>query len=131
MQNEDGLNAAERELESALRSLAPRSAKIDPVAAAFEAGRRSARRQVRLWQSAAAAMLLVSAGAWLVPVSRDGVAVAPRRVMPFAGSTARATQPFSVQSVARLRAAVRERGLDGLPVVQIPAAELMRVDNRL
>ena len=70
MQDEAGLDPPERELELALRSLAPAVARIDPVSAAFEAGRRSSRRQVRLWQSAVAALLLVSAGSWLIPAAR-------------------------------------------------------------
>ena len=46
-----GLNPAQREVEGALRSLAPASARVDPVAAAFDAGRRSTRGRVRVWRA--------------------------------------------------------------------------------
>ena len=67
----DELSPEDREMEAALRSLAPASAEIDPVAAAFEGGRRSARRQLRLWQSAAITLLVVSTAAWLLPRGPD------------------------------------------------------------
>ena len=71
MSEMDELSSAERELEAALHSLAPASADVDLVPAAFEAGRRSARRQLRWWQSAAIALLVVSTAAWLLPRGPD------------------------------------------------------------
>src|SRR5688572_10223984 len=66
----ENLTPAERELEAALTSLTPAAAQIDPVAAAFDAGGRAARRQVRVWRSATAAMLLIAVGGWLMPLGR-------------------------------------------------------------
>jgi hypothetical protein len=67
MSNEDRLTPAERELEAALRSLRPAPARINPVAAALAAGRRTAPRRVHYWQVAAAAAVVIVAvgGAWL------------------------------------------------------------------
>ena len=62
MSDQDELNPAERELEAALKSLTPRAARLDPVAAAYSAGQRSARREVRGWRVATAAMALVALG---------------------------------------------------------------------
>ncbi len=60
MQEQDGLNPEELELERALRSLSPASAKLNPIAAAFEAGQQFRQRQVRAWSAAFVALLLAS-----------------------------------------------------------------------
>jgi hypothetical protein len=59
MQEPDGLNSEQLELERALRSLSPARAQIDPIAAAFEAGRKVRQRQVRAWASAFVALLVI------------------------------------------------------------------------
>src|SRR5688572_26113893 len=71
MQEQDGLNPADRELEMALKSLTPAPTGIDAIAAAYSAGRRAAQHQLNLWRSAAAAMLLIGAGIWIIPNGRD------------------------------------------------------------
>jgi hypothetical protein len=77
---ETNLTPADRELEAALKSLAPsRSTRVNPVDAAFTAGGRSARRQLRVWQSATAALMLVAIGSWLP--TRGGRAAAPPTVI--------------------------------------------------
>jgi hypothetical protein len=66
MSDKSQLSPAERELETALRSLRPTPARIDPEAAACEAGRRTAPARSRFWQvSAAAAVIAAVGGAWL------------------------------------------------------------------
>ena len=66
MSDEDELTQAERELEAALRSLRPTPARINAVAAALAAGRRTAPGRLRFWQiAAAAAAIAVVGGAWL------------------------------------------------------------------
>src|SRR3954453_19265883 len=66
MFDEDELNAAERELEAALKSLRPAPAQI----VLARTGIRSARStvgQLRVWaMTAAAAAVLIGGGAWLV-----------------------------------------------------------------
>ena len=66
MQETNELSPAEREVEEALRSLAPVAMRVDAVGAALEAGRRSARRQLRLWRAMAAAAILIGVSGWLI-----------------------------------------------------------------
>ena len=128
---QDELNSADRELEAALKSLAPAAARIDPVAAAFAAGQRSGRRQLRVWQAAAAALLLVGAGAWLVPAAHQPAS--PRGVPDSAVALHDAipTRVTTDQSLILLRAAVAEHGLDALPRVELPATEPMWVGGAI
>jgi hypothetical protein len=129
MSKQDGLSPAERELETALRSLAPAAVRLEAVAAAFEAGRRSVRRQVRLWQSAAAAMLLVVASVWLSQAGHVRVALTEREPSTLLADSARATQPRAEQSLFMLRQAVWEKGVDGLPAVQLPPSSSTRANG--
>jgi hypothetical protein len=71
MQNQNELTPAERELELALKSLRPVASRIDPVAAALAARRRASHRRVRLWQAAAAAVI-VAVGLWAALGPRAG-----------------------------------------------------------
>jgi hypothetical protein len=121
MSEQDGLSPAERELEAALRSLAP--------AAAFEAGRRSTRRQVRRWQLAAAAMLLVTAGMWWAPAGHDSFATTTDKLSVPLAESVRGTQPRAEQSLLMLRQAVWEKGVDGLPAVPLPPASSTRASE--
>ena len=77
MQEQQGLTPAQQELEGALKSLIPASGQIDPIAAAFGAGRAAARRQIRAWQSVTGLLLLVAAGSWLLPVSHPAASPSP------------------------------------------------------
>ena len=54
MSEHEELNPADREVAEALRSLTPAAVRIDPVAAAFAAGRQSARNQLVRWRGLAA-----------------------------------------------------------------------------
>jgi len=135
---ETNLTPADRELEAALKSLAPsRSTRVNPVDAAFTAGGRSARRQLRVWQSATAALMLVAIGSWLP--TRGGRAAAPPTViatvpdpMIVVASTSPALPPppplpASTHSLLMLQEAVRERGTDGLPTTELPTVRNLRV----
>lgn len=126
MREEHDLTPAQRELEMALKSVMPAGARVDPVAAAFAAGRRSAGRNVRLWRSATALLVLALAGSWLLPARRDGFDRATYRP----GQTVVSAQPspagpFSDQSLLILEATVREKGVDGMPVTHLPAVREM------
>ena len=117
MQHEQNpLTPAQRELEEALRSIAPTAAGIDPVAAAFAAGRHSARFQVHLWRSAAAILLLIGVIAALMPSMRAAQAPAPLAVQTHAPAAA----TLSSQSMLALQQGVREKGLAGLAPVHVP-----------
>ena len=126
------MNPADRELEAALRSLSPtRTTEVDPIAAAYAAGRRAARTQVRLWQSAAAAVLMIAVGSWLVPTggggdrSRVAVTTPPETVAVV--TSAPVAAPPSRHSVLMLQQTVRERGVDGLPETELPTIRNLRV----
>jgi hypothetical protein len=65
MSDKEQLSPAERELETALRSLRPTPGRIDPAAAAHEARRRTARMRHHAWRvAAAAALIAVIGGTW-------------------------------------------------------------------
>jgi hypothetical protein len=66
MSDEPQLNAAERDVETALRSLRPTPARIDALAATVAAGRRTTPKRLRLWQVAAAAAIVIGGGMWLM-----------------------------------------------------------------
>ena len=131
--DDDELTPAERELEAALKSLSPKQTPgVDPIAAAFAAGARSARTQVRLWQSAAAAVLLVAIGSWLIPAggndrSRTVVVTPPPETVAVVTSAPVALPPPSSHSVLMLQQTVRDRGVDGLPETELPTIRNLRV----
>ena len=116
----DGLNAADRELESALSFLTPVSARVDPVAAAFEAGSRATRRRVHVWQSATAAMLLFAVGGWLMPLSQP----AHRSVAPtIVTATPEIVAAPSPVNLVALERAIRDQGVDALPLTAFPSSD--------
>jgi hypothetical protein len=118
MSHEDNLSPADREFEDALRSLAPATARIDPIAAAFEAGAMSTRSRVRVWQSLAAIMLIVLVGTWTLPAPRSRNSVNVNFVEAVSPIT---VQPVSAQSVLVLQKTVRDHGIDALPRTEVPA----------
>jgi hypothetical protein len=118
----DELTPAERELEAALSSLKPTGAQVDPVAAAFEAGGRAARRRVHVWQSATAAPLLLAIGGWLMPLSQPvHRSVAPALVT----TTPQSVAPPSPINLVALERAIRDQGVDALPRTPFPASHAL------
>jgi hypothetical protein len=110
--------------------------RVDPVAAAFAAGRRSARGQVRVWRSAAVVMFLVGAGTRVVPLSGGGAGTSREAVAPTVvvrdRSPGMPAEPLSEQSLFVVQQAVVERGIDGLPAPRPPAAvRPARIGNTL
>jgi hypothetical protein len=126
-------------VESALRSLAPAAANVDPVAAAFDAGRRSAGRQVRWWRSAAAVLLLLGAGSWMIPfahretdVTRPESPGGSTLVMHKQPKTPAPVQPLPDESLLMLEQVVREKGVDGLPApLRLPAVRPVAAGDKL
>ena len=119
----DNLTPAERELESALRSLRPAPVHINPVAAGLAAGRRTADRRTALapwrhWQvAAAAAAVAAAATAWLTLSPRgqspDNVAehasvIAPNRAVASNAPTEPPTLLVYRQALARSPAQLNE-----------------------
>ena len=128
MSDQDELNPAERELEAALKSLTPRPARLDPVAAAYSAGQRSARREVRRWRVATAAMAILGAGTWLLPVGQNLLAEKQVHV-PVVVAVSTEMRPVPEQSMVMLRKAVWEKGVDGLPPVQLAPTKVIHIDE--
>jgi hypothetical protein len=128
MSDQDELNPAELEFEAALKSLSPAATRLDPVSAAYEAGRRSVRSQVRVWQAAAAVLTLVGAGSWLLPSGQQLVAVEKVRV-PTVVAVSRESAPISEQSMMMLQKAIWEKGVDGMSPVQLAPTKVIHVDE--
>jgi hypothetical protein len=135
-QEPNGLSPAQRELEEALRTLAPSAARVDAVAAAFTAGRNSAHRQIRTWQAAAILLLAVGTSAWLLP-HRPGGPILPRNttdssvlVVRSQPSPASAPAP-APQSLLMLQRTLVQEGVDGLPATQLPAADASQPKDTL
>jgi hypothetical protein len=128
MQENDAVN---RELENALRNLSPLSAKVDPITAAFAAGRRSANHRLHLWQSAVAALLLVNVGLWLVPIRRDASPIIAQVQSISVSQPISPPTPLSEQSIAVMEQRVLEHGVDALPVTHIPTQQPLRLGDSL
>jgi hypothetical protein len=129
MQEQNGLTPAEQELELAMKSLSPTAARIDPITAAFAAGRRSAQRPMHLWRASAVLMLLLSAGSWFAPARRNAP-VRPREFSePAVAIQASPAEPLAAESMQLLEQTVREKGLDGLPAANIPAVHEVNADD--
>jgi hypothetical protein len=125
MQEPNGLNDEQLELESALRSLPPAAARIDPITAAFTAGRRASRRQLRLWRSAAVLILLVGAASRLVSHQRN-VTIQPRDLSEnkiVLSPEQPPPEPPAPQSLQALQQIVREKGLDAMPSANLPTIQ--------
>jgi uncharacterized membrane protein YoaK (UPF0700 family) len=122
MPEQDGLNAAERELEDALKALTPAAARVDAVSAAYKAGRRAARRQVYLWRGATAAVVLIALSAAIIPTGSDSRTTQSEVVQV----PAAVVQPMAAQSVVMLQAAFHEQGMAGLPATDLPPVDVKR-----
>jgi hypothetical protein len=129
MQESNGLSRDHQELESALKSLAPASTPIDPVAAAFSAGRRSGSRRARIWQSAAIISLIFSVGTQLLPTRQTTVIHPQSRSPETVALRAEAPEPPAPQTLQALQNAVRDKGLDALPATNLPAIQVITPGN--
>ena len=132
MSEQDGLDPAERELEFALQSLAPAPVRIDPVAAAFQAGHQSARRQLFAWQSATVGLLLAGIALWVASFEPSAVTQTPIR-SPNNVVRRDPTPPQwqAPQSVVMLQTAMQDEGLEGLPPTHLPRVGPIRTEEIL
>jgi hypothetical protein len=106
-------------LAAALKSLSPVAAKIDPLAAAFEAGQKTGARRTHAWQMATAVSLALCAGAWVWPA---GEPPEKQAVAVVAHVEERPLGPISQQSILYLQEAVLRRGMDGMPRPDVASA---------
>jgi hypothetical protein len=129
MRKEDGMSS---ELEAALRSLRPAEARLDAAEAAFTAGTRIGRRQLRLWRGVSGVLLLAGVSAWVLPFGHTSQAHLPAIVqvptMPYHPPQT-SSEPLSQVSVLRLQQAIDKQGLAGLPETNIPPLRPMRMDG--
>lgn len=146
MSNQPEMTPAQREFEAALTRLRPVPCGADAMAAAFEAGRRSARAPLRIWRAVAAVLAIGLGASWFVPVS-----MVPSRP-PALGSVAVIPHPISVSpdsspepavgsesspyAYSNLRRAVLDRGVDALPAPpdaghSYPARPIPRAGDRI
>ncbi len=118
--HEDNLNPADRELEDALRSLTPTNARVDPIAAAFEAGAKSAQHKTRVWQSLAAVVTVALIGSWMIPPAHRSMPGNQFVQMPLS-NPARVVPAMDAHSVMAMQEALRDRGIGALPKAEVPA----------
>lgn len=128
MSDQNELNPADRELEAALKSLTPIATRLDPVSAAYEAGRRSVHRQLRIWRAATAALMLVSAGMWLLPRQQNLVAT-HQPVLPTVAIASPTLAHVDAQSMAMLRKTISEKGVEGLSPVQLAPPKTIHIED--
>jgi hypothetical protein len=131
MQEHDELNPADEEVVEALRSVAPAAVRIDPLAAAFAAGRQSAENQLVRWRALAATLLVAGSAAWLLPAREYG-ADANRPQPTIASQISDNRMPEThAQSLVSLQHAVYRYGIHSLPATNIPRAGSIRIGDRL
>ena len=130
---EQSLSPGQRELEEALKTLRPKDGKIDPVGAAFGAGKALAHRQVRLWQSMTGVLLLAAVGTWMLPArhadvspshNSSGATIALER-------TRSHPQTWSSQSVLMLQESMWKNGMDDFPATPLPDVNPMHAGAQL
>lgn len=136
MQDENRLNPAERELETALAALKPAAVSSSRAELLFRAGQRSGARRLWIWRgatlAAAAAIALVifvrlapTAPQRIVYVDRDRI-VEKREIVPVAATGASVGEQHAIHIDAkdfRLRQRILRFGLDALPT-QVSAAPM-------
>jgi hypothetical protein len=128
---DDGLIAGDSGFESALKSVMPIAAKVDPIAAAFAAGRRSSQRTLRAWQSAAAAMFLLAGGSWAMRFATVPPRTSSAVVAELPATSAPRTQAPGEQTLIMLQRAVDDRGIDGLPASPLPSVRPIQMNGML
>ena len=132
MQEQDGLNMERRNLELALRSVAPGAVRVDPVSAAFAAGQASGRRQAKFWRAAVAILLatgiairLLSPGRTAIETSHD----VPAPVVIIEQESPHASLPD--ESVLMLQRAINDRGAEGLPAPRLCPVQTLHAGDVL
>jgi hypothetical protein len=121
MQEENGLNSEQRDLELALRSLSPMRTQLNPIAAAFEAGRMVHRRQVRVLSAVTTLSLLIAMGS-LILTQRPSVSPlhAPIAVLRDSPSMPQFVSSPSAPTLISLEQTLQSRGIDALPTTAVP-----------
>jgi hypothetical protein len=131
MSEHDELSPVDQEVVEALRSLKPAAVRIDPVAAAYAAGRKAAKNQVLSWRAIAAVLLVAGTASWLVPAGESQVPdVRSQPSLASAVPDVRVADAHA-QSLAALQYAMYRNGIRSMPATNIPPAGSIRVSDRL
>jgi hypothetical protein len=131
MSKHDELSPADNEVVETLRSLAPASARIDPVAASYAAGRNSAKSQVLRWRAFSAVLLVAGTASWFVPAGESTVPeVRPQSDFASAAPGTNLADAHA-QSLVALQQAMYRNGIQSMPATSIPRAGSIRVSDRL
>jgi hypothetical protein len=128
MQDQNDLTEEQREIEQELQSLAARPGRMDPVAAAFAAGRRSTAKNLNAWRGAACGLLLIAIASWMVPTAHN--TGGPQKFEPSTvviHSQPPSAPPMSDQSLLILQQTATQRGVDALP--QSPLSSFKPIVN--
>ncbi|HZZ42311.1 MAG TPA: hypothetical protein VFE58_05195 [Tepidisphaeraceae bacterium] len=125
MPDQNPLTPAQQEFERLLRGTAPSAGRLDTAAAAFNAGQRSSLRQLRVWRSATALLLITTITPHLLPIRQT---TSPTPMAP-TFTTLTAPEPLQPQSLLALQQSVRDHGLDGLPASHPPALQPLRAKD--
>jgi hypothetical protein len=131
MQEHDELNPADHEVVEALRSLVPAAAEIDPVVAAFAAGRQSAQNQLVRWRALAAALLVAGSAPWLWPTGELGSGANHAQPVVVSHIADGGLTDRHAQSLVALHHSIYRNGIQSMPATNIPAAVSIRVSDRL
>lgn len=132
--NMSDVRPAASDVEAALRSLAPALGNVDPLAAAYAAGRTGRRRELFAWRAAAVVALGIGTVGWLNPANRGGggdvVVHRDGPTTPVLASTPMSVTPpvAGAQSVLVMQRALTEGGLQALPAV--PAPSILNLRNK-
>jgi hypothetical protein len=120
MQENQNLNSDEKELVESLSGLLPGAPNVSEQSIWFEAGRRTGRRQLGVWRSVAAAVLVLAVGIAVWRPKRGVVYV--DRVRPSSSIEGGASDPamprirsFASIDYVTLRDAVEQHGMEALP----------------
>jgi hypothetical protein len=120
-----------QDFEANLISLSPASVKIDAVKAAYLAGQQSCHRSLNRWRVIAAMVALAAIAPWMMPRSKPAL-VAPAQIAQIA-QVAISEPPviipipaISEGNIWQLRQAVLDKGLDGLPRIEIAPVKPIR-----
>jgi hypothetical protein len=131
MSEHDELNPADHEVAEALRSLTPTAVRIDPVVAAFAAGRQSAQNQLVRWRALAAGLLMAGSAAWLWPEGEPGDGANPTQPSVASRFADGHLPERHAQSLAALQHSIYRNGIQSMPPTSIPSAGSIRVSDRL
>jgi len=126
---ENEVDESELKLAEALKSLEPAASRMDPIAAAFTAGRRCGRRRERAWGAAAIVCAVLAICPRLMPGGKSPLPAHP--ASSWTVSAVAEPLPSSDVSALQLDRDVLDHGLAGLPAAHFAAMPVMTARDML